>query len=101
MAEPMVSVRTYLIVLAALIVLTIATVAISFVPLEGAWHIGAGVGIAIVKAGLVGLFFMHLIHSPNLIRLCVLVAFMWLGILGVLSFSDYLTRGEFFSMPGH
>ncbi|HWA98641.1 MAG TPA: cytochrome C oxidase subunit IV family protein [Pirellulales bacterium] len=101
MAEPMHSVKTYLTVLVALIVLTIATVAVSFVPLEGHWHLAAGVGIAVLKASLVAVFFMHLFAGPRVVVLTAIVACFWLGILGVLSFSDYLTRGEWPSVPGH
>ncbi len=101
MAEHTLSVRTYMIALAALIVLTIATVAVSFLPLEGHWHITAGLGIAVVKASIVAVCFMQVAMSPRLSLLCLAVAFFWLGILAALTFCDYATRGEIPWMPGH
>ena len=48
--------------------------------------------IAGVKAILVILFFMHVIHSTRLTWVVVIGSFLWLGVLFVLTFSDYLTR---------
>jgi cytochrome c oxidase subunit 4 len=81
-------------VLIALTALTVATVAISFVPLAGRWHLAAGMAIGLAKASLVALFFMHLVHSPRLIKIVVAVAVFWLFILSSLTFCDYLTRGS-------
>lgn len=41
---------------------------------------------------LVILFFMHVIHSTRLTWVVVIGAFLWLGVLFVLTFADYLTR---------
>ena len=49
--------------------------------------------IAGVKAALVILFFMHVIHSTRLTWVVVIGSFLWLGVLFVLTFADYLTRG--------
>ncbi|HKS21696.1 MAG TPA: cytochrome C oxidase subunit IV family protein [Thermoanaerobaculia bacterium] len=49
--------------------------------------------IATAKAVLVILFFMHVIHSTRLTWVVVIGAFLWLGVLFVLTFADYLTRG--------
>jgi cytochrome c oxidase subunit 4 len=48
--------------------------------------------IATIKAVLVILFFMHVIHSTRLTWVVVIGAFLWLGVLFVLTFADYLTR---------
>src|SRR5437660_11892665 len=48
--------------------------------------------IATIKAVLVILFFMHVIHSTRLTWVVIIAAFLWLGVLFVLTFSDYLTR---------
>ncbi len=48
--------------------------------------------IATIKASLVILFFMHVIHSTRLTWIVVISAFLWLGVLFVLTFADYLTR---------
>ena len=48
--------------------------------------------IATIKAVLVILFFMHLKYSTRLTWVVVIAAFLWLAMLFVLTFSDYLTR---------
>jgi cytochrome c oxidase subunit 4 len=91
MSEPITPTRTYYTVFAALIALTLLTVSVSFLNL-GEWHTTVGVLIGVVKATLVGLFFMHLLHSSRASWLAVLAGLFWLGILMVLTLSDYLTR---------
>ena len=48
--------------------------------------------IATTKAVLVILFFMHVIHSTRLTWVVIIASFVWLGMLFVLTFADYLTR---------
>ena len=48
--------------------------------------------IAAVKASLVILYFMHAVHSTRLTWVVILGSFLWLGVLFVLTFADYLTR---------
>jgi len=82
---------TYYKVFAALIALTLVTVYVSFLEL-GPWHTTVGVLIGVVKASLVGLFFMDLLHSSKASWLAVLASLFWLVILMGLTLSDYLTR---------
>ena len=49
--------------------------------------------IAAIKASLVILYFMHAVHSTRLTWVVILGSFLWLGVLFVLTFADYLTRG--------
>ncbi len=91
MSEPITPTRTYYRVFAALIALTLLTVGVSFLEL-GAWHTTVGVLIGVAKASLVGLFFMHLLHSSRASWLAVLAGLFWLLILMSLTLSDYLTR---------
>ncbi len=91
MSEPITPTRTYYGVFAALIALTLLTVGVSFLDL-GAWHTTVGVLIGAIKATLVGLFFMGLVHSSRASWLAVLAGLFWLGILMVLTLSDYLSR---------
>jgi cytochrome c oxidase subunit 4 len=91
MSEPAVQPRTYYSVFAGLIGLTILTVGISFLDL-GAWHTVVGLTIGVVKALLVALFFMHLLYSPKANWLAIGAGLFWLGILLVLTMSDYLAR---------
>ena len=63
--------------------------------LAGLMFAGTGavaMAIAVVKATVVILWFMHVIHSPRLTWIVVISSFLWLGVLFVLTFSDYLTR---------
>lgn len=53
-------VRGYLVVFGALLVLTLATIGASYLHLPGAFAVATGVGIALMKAALVAMYFMHL-----------------------------------------
>ncbi|HEX9163864.1 MAG TPA: cytochrome C oxidase subunit IV family protein [Thermoanaerobaculia bacterium] len=81
----------YFAVFIALMVLTILTVWVSRVPIGRANTLVA-LTIAVTKATLVILFFMHVIHSTRLTWIVILASFLWLGVLFVLTFADYLTR---------
>ena len=91
MSERIVAASTYYRVFAGLIGLTALTVGISFLNV-GEWHTLAGLSIAVGKALLVALFFMHLLHSRPLSWIVLGAGLFWLGILMVLTLSDYLTR---------
>lgn len=82
---------TYLIVFAALVVLTIVTAVCSQLPL-GRWEFVVALGIASLKAALVTLIFMHLIHMGRLNWVIVSSGAFWLAIFFVLTMADYLTR---------
>lgn len=59
--------RGYLVVFAALLVLTALTVAVSLLSLPHAVAIALGVAIATAKAALVALFFMHLKYERAIV----------------------------------
>jgi len=82
----------YYAVFAALMVLTAVTVGAAFIDL-GALNVGVALGIAVVKAALVVLFFMHVKYSSRLVQLVVLASIFWLLILFLVTLSDYVTRG--------
>jgi cytochrome c oxidase subunit 4 len=86
------SLLSYFLVFAALMILTIVTVAVSRVDLGHTTNTLIAMGIAVVKATVVILWFMHVIHSPRLTWIVVVASFLWLGVLFVLTFSDYLSR---------
>ena len=90
--------RTYYLVFAALMVLLVLTVMASGL---GAGLIGISVAltIAVVKAVLIILYFMHVRYSERLIWLFAAAAFFWLGIMLGFVFTDYLTR-SFLPIPG-
>jgi cytochrome c oxidase subunit 4 len=81
----------YFAVFFGLMILTVLTVWVSRVDL-GAMNTAVAMAIAIIKATLVILWFMHVIHSPRMTWIVVISSFLWLAVLFVLTFSDYLTR---------
>ena len=83
--------KTYFIVFASLMVFTAITVAVAFFDL-GPLNNVVMLGIAVFKATLVVLFFMHVKYSSHLTWVVVLGSVFWLGILLVLTMGDYLTR---------
>jgi cytochrome c oxidase subunit 4 len=101
MAERTIAPRTYTIVCVLLVLLTFLTVGVSFVELPGGMHIALGLTIALCKASLVVLFFMHLLVSPRLTWLVAAVAAFWLLLLLVLTLTDYFSRNLIPFMPGH
>ena len=62
-------VRTYIMVFATLLTLTMITVAVSYLHLEVHEAIAVALLIATIKASLVALFFMHLISERQVIIL--------------------------------
>ena len=92
MTEHIVPKRVYYTIFAILMFCTYLTVQIAFLDL-GAMNIVAALVIAIFKATLVVLFFMHVKYSPKLTWAVVIGSIFWLGILLTLTLSDYLTRG--------
>jgi cytochrome c oxidase subunit 4 len=75
-----------------LVILTVATVSLSFLRMGPAGHLAVGLLFGAAKAGLVALVFMHLVRSPARTWLAAGVGLFWLGILVVLTLNDYLTR---------
>jgi cytochrome c oxidase subunit 4 len=82
----------YLAVFAALAAGTLLTWAASTVDLGWA-NTPIALLIATIKAALVVLFFMHVIHSTRLTWVVVVASILWLGVMFVLTFADILTRG--------
>lgn len=91
MSEHIVPVRIYIAIFLALIVLTATTTAVAFVDL-GIFNTFVALGIAMLKASLVILFFMHVRYSSNLVKVFAGAGFVGLIILIVLLMSDYLSR---------
>jgi cytochrome c oxidase subunit 4 len=85
------SAKKYFVVYFALLALTLLTCALSFVPQIG-WHATVGLGIASIKAGLIAVFFMHILSSDRLPWLALLAGILWFLLLISLTLADYLTR---------
>ena len=98
MTEHIDSIRTYTLVLLALLALTAATTLVAFVDL-GEFSVVVALAIAVCKMLLVALFFMHVRHSTKLTKLVVLGGLLWLAILLMLTLSDFTTRG-WIGVPG-
>ena len=81
----------YLVILTVLVIGTCATWAIAFVDL-GIFNPVVALTIAVTKATLVILFFMHVFYSNKLTKVTIAAGFFWLLIMITMSLSDYLTR---------
>ena len=91
MHEHVVSLRVYLTVFVILLALTAITTAVAFVDL-GRLNAVIMLTIAVTKATLVILYFMHVRYSSRLTWLVVSSGFVWLMILIAFTLSDVLTR---------
>ncbi len=98
MSEQTVPTRTYYRIFLALVILAGATALISKLDL-GPFNVTLALAIALVKAGLVAAFFMHVRESRHLIWLIIFVAVVWLSILLILTAADYVTR--YWTVPPH
>lgn len=81
----------YVAIFASLMVLTAITIIVAFFDL-GVFGTPVAILIAVVKATLVILWFMHVKYSTRLTWLVVIGSFAFLVILFALTLSDYLTR---------
>lgn len=91
-----VPVKVYLAVFLALMVLTAITVAVAKFDLEHIWgpmNIIIALTVAVIKATLVVLYFMHVRYSSRLTQVIVVSGIFWLIIMLAFTISDYLTRG--------
>ncbi len=92
------STRLYFGIFATLMVCTFLTV---FVRMNlGIKSIGIALSIAVVKATLVILYFMHVKYSHVLTKLAVWIAVVFLGILLVMLSMDYASRDWQYHEPG-
>jgi len=85
------SVKAYIGVFVALIVLTFTTVFVSQLEL-GEFHIIVALLIAFIKAALVAWIFMGVRHSSHMTRLFVVAGLLWLVIMMLITMGDYTTR---------
>jgi cytochrome c oxidase subunit 4 len=82
----------YFTIFGLLMVFTALTVFAAFHHL-GIFNFPVAIGIAVTKATLVILFFMHAKYSSRLTQLFVVMSFFFLLILLTLTMTDYLSRG--------
>jgi cytochrome c oxidase subunit IV len=83
---------TYYMVFVALVTLTGLTVGVTYIHM-GRFNLIVALLIAITKASLVVFFFMNVKNSSSLTKLFVVAGLFWMGLLVLLTFSDYVSRG--------
>jgi cytochrome c oxidase subunit 4 len=100
MAEHIVSRRLYFLIFGVLMTLTAITVYAANINL-GSEKLNTIVAltIAVIKATLVILFFMHVRYSPRLTWVVIASGFLWLAIMISLTLADYLSRNQT-ALPG-
>ncbi len=92
MREHIVSPKIYYTIFIALTVLTVVTWSVAKLDL-GKMNAVVAMTIAVIKATLVVLYFMHVRYSSRLTWVFVGAGFFWLAIMVALTLSDYMTRG--------
>jgi cytochrome c oxidase subunit IV len=91
-------VKMYVGVFFALMIGTILTVAAAYVDM-GFFNTAVALAIAVTKASLVVLFFMHVRWASRLTWVIVLGSILWLVLLFAIGMTDYLSRG-WMGVPG-
>jgi cytochrome c oxidase subunit 4 len=94
-SEHIVSPKIYILIFAALMILTFTTVYAATVDLNRyypALNVIIALVIAACKAILVILFFMHAYYSSKRTKLIIISGFFWLAIMLFLTLGDYATR---------
>lgn len=95
MSEHIVQLKVYVTIFLALLVGTALTVWAGLRDFPGKLNLIIALTIAVIKATLVVLYFMHVRYSSRLILVVFTSALFWLAILFALTLSDYWTRGWF------
>jgi cytochrome c oxidase subunit 4 len=90
--------RVYFLVFITLIVMTWVTAFVSTIDL-GRLNVFVALSIAIFKASLVILFFMHVKYGTKLTKMIVLAGLYWLLLLLFIAMADLWTRG-WMGVPG-
>ena len=94
-AHHVVPVSVYLKVFTALMVLLVITLAAAAVDLSHVWgplNVLIAATIAVIKAVLIILYFMHVRYSSKLTWFFAGAAFLWLIVMFSFTFSDYMSR---------
>ncbi|MCC7349969.1 MAG: cytochrome C oxidase subunit IV family protein [Phycisphaerales bacterium] len=92
-SQHVISAKLYTVIYILLMVLLVVTVGGDLMFESAMFRTSFALGIAVIKALLVVLFFMHVRYSSRLTWVFAGAAFVWLFILFALTFNDYFTRG--------
>src|SRR5438067_10914457 len=95
MSEHIVYPRVYVVIFLALLLGTGVTAGVAFFDFPGPLNAVVALTIAVIKATLVVLYFMHVRYGGRLIWLVIGSAIFWLAIMFALTISDYWTRTWF------
>lgn len=90
-----VSPKLYVAIFATLMICTILTVVAAEVDLNkyfSGLNIIVALTIAVFKASLVVLFFMHGKYSPKRTQLVIIASVFWLAVMLFMTMSDYVSR---------
>jgi cytochrome c oxidase subunit 4 len=91
MSDHIVSVKVYLVIFFSLMVFTVLTVLTARYDL-GRFNAIVALTIAVIKATLVVLYFMHARYSSKLTQVIIVSGMIWLFIMVAFTLTDYLTR---------
>lgn len=91
-------VKMYVAIFLALMIGTIITVAAAYVDM-GFLNTAVALGIAVAKATLVVLFFMHVRWASRLTWVVIISSLFWLMLMFAIGMTDYLSRG-WMGVPG-
>jgi cytochrome c oxidase subunit 4 len=89
--DPQAEARRHVVTLVTLLMLTAITVGASYIQF-GAGNVVIALTIATIKATIVALFFMHLLHDKPVNAVIAVAGFVFLGIFLMFDFLDVGTR---------
>jgi len=92
MSEHIVPVRIYVMIFLALLVGTALTVVAAYIDFPWQFNAIVAMTIAVGKATLVVLYFMHVRYSTRLIWVIVASAMFWMALLFSFTLADYFSR---------
>jgi cytochrome c oxidase subunit 4 len=92
-SDPKAEARAHVLTLVALLILTAITVGASYINF-GSGNVVIALAIATVKASIVALFFMHLLHDKPVNGIIAVTGFLFLGILLMFDFIDIDSRKD-------
>jgi len=90
-----VSPKIYVIIFGTLMICTILTVVAAEIDLNQYFpglNVIVALTIAVFKASLVVLFFMHAKYSPKRTQLVIIASIFWLAVMLFMTMSDYISR---------
>lgn len=93
--DPSKEARAHLVTLITLLILTVITVGASYIQFGSpAANVIIALTIATIKATIVGLFFMHLLHDKPVNAIIAVSGFLFLGIFLMFDFIDITSRNN-------